>query len=86
MILIGVHSSMHPNQGHVTTTIYMCMYASRVFWCLQAYRRGLWYPKYHFLLMGQSRFEWWKDETALEKYNCTVEQMEQVTYSVYTCI
>ena len=46
---------------------------------LQAYRRGLWYPKYHYLLMGWYTNEWWKDEATLAKYNCTVEQIEQVT-------
>ena len=39
---------------------------------LQAYKRGYWYPRYHFLLLGWYSPEWWKDVQS----NCTVAQLE----------
>ena len=44
---------------------------------LQAYKRGLWYPKYHFILVGWYSVGWWKKTPS----DCTVEEIEQVRQS-----
>ena len=39
---------------------------------VQAYKRGYWYPRYHFILFGWYSQEWWK-ATASE---CTAAHLE----------
>ena len=48
---------------------------------LQAYRRGLWYPRYHFILLGWYSANWWKQVNSTD---CTVKQIEQVNMQMVT--
>ena len=51
-----------------------------MFLLLQAYKREMWYPQYHFLLNGWYSDGWWRADN---KYSdCTAQEIEQVKYNV----
>ena len=50
---------------------------AKAFLC-EAYRRGLHYPQYQFILMGWYEGEWWLRQTEEEGLNCTGKQRESI--------
>ena len=44
----------------------------------QAYKRGMWYPQYHFMLNGWYSDGWWRAENKFS--NSTPNEIEQVIY------
>ena len=44
---------------------------------IQAYKRGMWYPEYLFMLNGWYRDRWWMVEDH-QFLDCSPEQIEQV--------
>ena len=45
---------------------------------MQAYKRGIHYPKYMLLTYGWYSNGWWKGEATSSQYNCTDEQRASV--------
>ena len=45
---------------------------------LQAYHRGIHYPRHVLLTLGWYRQNWWRDEDSTANLSCTAEQRESV--------
>ena len=70
------------------TNIVMCKGIHFVFWWLQAFQAGIYYPQYQFVVIGWYGNQWWVGDSdfqqyLLSKYGCTIANRETaLAYSI----